>query len=384
MSTAKWLGVGAAGVAAAYFLDPSSGARRRSRVHGAFDRASHSSRRRAVGALHDLEHRVHGFSSRTRPSTAERDVDDATIVERVRSRLGRVTGSIHGIRVSSDHGVVELTGRVLEEEAGRVLRTARATRGVREIVDALARHGRDTAASALARTPPIARRRPGYWAPGTRLAVGTSSALVALLGLYRRGVVGAALASIGVAGLVRSASNRSLGELTALRRPSRGIAIEKTFTIHAPVADVFRSLTDFEHFPRFSRHVESVERVDENRWRFTLVGLAGARARFDGVILETIPDELISWTTAEESEVDMTGSARFERRRPNETRVTVHLSYRPAAGFLPHEIASLFHADARHAIDEDIVRMHSLLEQGKASGREGQVALEDLATGPGR
>lgn len=384
MSTARWLSAGVAGAAAAYLLDPTSGRHRRAVLRNAVDRATSAGPRRLEGALHDLEHRVHGFFSRTRGAKADRDLDDATIVERVRSRLGRVTGSIHAIGVASKGGVVELTGHVLEDEVQTVLRTARATRGVRQVVDELERRKRETAASALARTPPIARRRPGYWTPGTRLALGTSSAAMALWALYRGGVVGAALVPIGVGGLVRSASNRSIGELTGFGRPSRGVDIRKTFTIHAPVEDVFRLLTDFESYPRFLRHVESVERVDENRWRFTLVGLVGERARFDGVLLETIPNALVSWTTAEDSELDITGSVRFERKGASETRVTVRMTYRPAAGLLGHELASVFHADAKHEMGEDVLRMQSLLEHGKASGREGRVVLEDLAPGTSR
>ena len=286
----------------------------------------------------------------------------------MRSRLGRVSGSIHAIEVTSHRGVVELKGRVLEDEVGAVLHTARSTRGVRQVVDALERRPRETAASALARTPSIARRRRAYWTPATRLAVATSSAAAAVWGLYRGGAAGAALASLGAAGLVRSATNRSIGELTGLGRPSRAIDLKKTITIRAPAEDVFRVLTDFESYPRFMRHVRSVERVDENRWRVTLAGLAGRTIAYDAVLLQTIRNEHFSWTNAEPAPLEIGGSVRLEPLGPNRTRVTIHVSYAPARALLGHEIAAFFHAGAKRELDDDVLRLQSRLEHGRVHG----------------
>jgi hypothetical protein len=43
------------------------------------------------------------------------------------------------------------------------------------------------------------------------------------------------------------------------------------------------------------------------------------------------------------------------------------MSYNPIAGAIGHAVASLFGADPKQAMDEDLVRMKSLLETGKAS-----------------
>lgn len=378
MRTANWLSAGALGAAAAYFFDPNSGKRRRALLIDAIEHARHEGPRRLIGAFNDLEHRAHGTLSRARAVATAGEADDQTIVARVRSRLGRVSGSIHGICATSNHGVVELTGHVLEDEVGSVLHTARSTRGVRRVVNSLETRSRDTAASALTRTPAIARRQPGYWTPGKRLAIATSAAIAAVWGLFRGGATGLALVSVGTAGLARSASNRSIRELTGIGGPSREIHLRKTLTIHAPVEDVFRVLTDFESYPRFLRHVESVQRLDENRWHVVLAGILGRKVEFDGVVLQTVPNELISWTSAENAQVELTGSARFERMGPNETRVTIRTSYRPATALLRHEIAAVFHAGAKHELDEDMLRLQSLIEQGKATGRERQVAIEEL------
>jgi uncharacterized membrane protein len=69
------------------------------------------------------------------------------------------------------------------------------------------------------------------------------------------------------------------------------------------------------------------------------------------------------------------------RLRPDErggTLIEIRMSYNPPAGAIGHSVASLFGVDPRTAMDEDMVRLKSLLEEGKASAGEGQVRLEEL------
>jgi uncharacterized membrane protein len=279
--------------------------------------------------------------------------------------------------VSCRGGVVELSGHVSEDEIRTVLHTVRSTHGVRDVKSTLERHKREAAGVGPQRLEVIARGRPGHWSRAKRLAVATSGAASTLWGLERGGIMGSVLVSLGVAALVRSATDRSIGELTGITRATRGIDLQKTITIHAPAEDIYRVLTDFETYPRFTRHVWNVERTDDNRWHIVLAGL-GRKVEFDGVILEKIPNQFLSWTSAENAPIELTGSMRLERTSPETTRVTVRLSYRPTAALLGHEIAAMFHADAKHELDQDVLRLQSLLEQGKATGREGQVSLEEL------
>jgi hypothetical protein len=60
------------------------------------------------------------------------------------------------------------------------------------------------------------------------------------------------------------------------------------------------------------------------------------------------------------------------------------MSYAPPAGIFGHAIASFFRSDPKTAMDEDLVRMKSLLEQGKASAHGKEVTIDELrrALGP--
>ena len=49
-------------------------------------------------------------------------------------------------------------------------------------------------------------------------------------------------------------------------------------------------------------------------------------------------------------------------------RLDIRVSYNPPAGAIGHAIALLFSADPKHAMDDDLVRFKSLLEDGRSAG----------------
>ena len=49
------------------------------------------------------------------------------------------------------------------------------------------------------------------------------------------------------------------------------------------------------------------------------------------------------------------------------TRVHIRMSYNPPAGWLGHGIATAFGVDPKHSLDEDLVRMKTLIETGHAA-----------------
>jgi hypothetical protein len=53
------------------------------------------------------------------------------------------------------------------------------------------------------------------------------------------------------------------------------------------------------------------------------------------------------------------------------------MSYNPPAGAIGHAIATLFGADPKRAMDEDMLRLKSLLEEGKTRADGEPVRLED-------
>jgi uncharacterized membrane protein len=70
---------------------------------------------------------------------------------------------------------------------------------------------------------------------------------------------------------------------------------------------------------------------------------------------------------------------RFERLPESGTRVDLNFSYVPPAGALGHAVASLFGADPKRALDEDLNRLKTLLETGKTGN--GSSTIPGFSTG---
>ena len=71
--------------------------------------------------------------------------------------------------------------------------------------------------------------------------------------------------------------------------------------------------------------------------------------------------------------------ARFAALPDGSTRVDLQLSYEPPAVAIGHAVATLFGRDPKHALEADLVRFQSLLEQGKTTAHGETVVREDLA-----
>ncbi len=146
---------------------------------------------------------------------------------------------------------------------------------------------------------------------------------------------------------MRALGNIPLGGLVGLgERPI--LEITKATTIHVPVEHVFAFFENPDNFPKFMQHVEDVRQIGDKQWQWTMRGIVH----------------------------DV--SAKLESVGTNATRVTLRLAYAPPGGILGHEVARLFGADPKHELDDDMLRLKSLLEQGKTTGRSGVVTLEEV------
>jgi uncharacterized membrane protein len=63
--------------------------------------------------------------------------------------------------------------------------------------------------------------------------------------------------------------------------------------------------------------------------------------------------------------VQHAGVVRLEPVAGDRTRVEVTLSYNPVAGAAGHAVASILGADPKTRLDEDLLRMKTLLEKGR-------------------
>jgi uncharacterized membrane protein len=369
------------GAGAMYLLDPDRGARRRSLLR---DRGVHAGRKLGDGlaaTARDARNRTAGAAAQLRSRFRPDEADDEILHERVRSAIGRVVSHPSAITVLVSDGRVTLTGHVLVDEVNELVKRVEEVRGVREVRNELEIHRSADGVSELQGPGRPREERPellqANWAPTTRLVVGTLGGILAFKGARARSRRGRALSALGLGLLTRAATNLPPRRLVGLGAGRRAIEVQKTIRVAAPVARVWELWSNFENFPRFMAHLREVRKIDEGRSHWVAVGPAGVPVEWDAVVTDWVPNQLIAWKSVEGSTVETAGRVRFRPTADSGTEIDVQMSYNPPAGAIGHAVATLFGADPKHALDEDMVRFKSLLEEGKTRADE-PVELEEV------
>jgi hypothetical protein len=226
-STAGIVGLGLASVlataSAAYFLDPVSGNRRRALVRDKLHRVQRQSRVFMEKANRDARQRAHGLYREVSNRLHPVDVEDDTLLQRVRTELGRLTAHPKAIEVECQDGLVCLSGDVLRHEANTVLRGVAGVNGVRLVEDGLQRHDSAEGISSLqGEGRRRARHRLEYlqsnWSPAPRVLAGAVASVMILSAFARRSPIAYALTLGGAVLLGRAISNAPLSELIGVRQ----------------------------------------------------------------------------------------------------------------------------------------------------------------------
>jgi uncharacterized membrane protein len=377
----------AAGAGLMFLLDPARGRRRRKLVRDKVRHEAHAMSELVEKAQRDMEHRAQGLAAEVRARLHPEEVSDEVLEARVRSRLGRLVGHPGAIEVHAHRGHVILRGPVLRREFGDLIAGIREVRGVEAVEPHLEPHESAEGVAALQGGTAQRGRGPRFelrqenWTPAARLLVGAAGGTLTLWALLRRDLIGLALGGLGVGSATRAVCNRPIRRLFGIGTGRKALEFDKIMDIHAPLEEVFRLWSDFSSFPRFLTHVREV-RVTDSRSHWVVEGPAGTQVSWDAELTRFEKNRLIAWRSLPGELVGNAGIIRFEPLPDGATRLHIHLSYNPPGGVLGHTIAALFGKDPQRALDDDLVRFKSLLEQGKATGRGRQIHIEDL-TGAG-
>jgi uncharacterized membrane protein len=186
--------------------------------------------------------------------------------------------------------------------------------------------------------------------------------------------VGAAVAVAGVAALDVMCAQALSRNGAASPSAEEGYRVVQATTINRGIDDVYGFWRSFQNLPRFMRHLESVEVIDDRRSRWRAKGPAGLKVEWEAEMIEDRPNELISWRSLPGSQVENRGSVHFQTAPgARGTEVRVELEYRPPAGGIGRNVAWLFGEEPAQQIHEDLRRFKQLMETG-------EIALSD---GPG-
>jgi uncharacterized membrane protein len=161
------------------------------------------------------------------------------------------------------------------------------------------------------------------------------------------------------------------------KKMERGaIPVNKSIVVNAEPSELYEFWHDFENLPRFMRHLESVT-VSGERSHWVAKGPAGSSVEWDAIVTEDRPGELIAWRSLEGSQVQNSGSVRFESAPGGRgTVVHVEIDYSPPGGMVGALVAKLFGEDPDGQLQTDLRRFKQVIETGEVVVSDGTLLGE--------
>ena len=356
-----------------YLLDPDRGRRRRALARDQTVHYLHETADATGTAARDLRHRSVGLVAKSRRRLQPVPPAGEALADRVRARLAEVTRYPGAIGVEVRDGIVTLAGPMLRQDAEEVRRVVADLPGVSGVEDRLEikEQADDLPPSAREQAQEPARWQPRpellqqRWAPGPRLLAGAAGGGLVCYGLARRNRSGLLVGIAGTVVLARAVTNLRLARLSGVGAGRRAVEVHKHLVLDAPVQAVWALWEDYESFSRFMTNVREVRRSQGGRSHWTVTGPLGTRVSWDAEETRRVPNELLAWKSLPGAAVQHAGVVRLEPVGGDRTRVEVTLSYNPVAGGAGHAVASILGADPKKRLDEDLLRMKTLLEKGR-------------------
>jgi hypothetical protein len=208
------------GTGVMYLLDPDRGKRRRALLRDKFVSATRKTGEGIEITARDLSNRARGIATSIQSRFTSDETDDAVLIDRVRSKLGRIVSHPGAIEVAAENGHVTLKGPILEGEVDSLLTCLKRIPGVNEVANNLEIHKEAGSHPSLQG----GRERQGHrfeflqenWSPAARFVAGAAGATLAVYGGARRDALGAGLAATGLLLLTRGITNTEFSRLAGL------------------------------------------------------------------------------------------------------------------------------------------------------------------------
>jgi uncharacterized membrane protein len=157
----------------------------------------------------------------------------------------------------------------------------------------------------------------------------------------------------------------------------------RSITVGRPVNEVYEFWKDFTNFPRFMRHVESIEALGDGRSRWRVTGPAGTRAEWTSEIVEDRANEALAWQTVDDSDLYHTGKVTFRAGPRGEgTIVTVEMQYAPPGGQVGAALLKLFRKEPGQQVIDDLRRFKQVMEIGEVVWSDASIAPGVAAAHP--
>lgn len=196
------------------------------------------------------------------------------------------------------------------------------------------------------------------WAP--IIAGGT----LAVLGLSRKSAFGLGLAAAGTT-LAYYGSRHNDAATESIARGS--------ILLNCSPEEAYSRYRNFEDFPTFMHHLQSVTKLGDRQYRWTALGPMDIPIQWDAEIWDEQVGEFISWRSMPGSSLTMEGTVRFEAAPVNRgTFLRAVTRFQHPGGQLGRAVAKLFSKDPSFLMQQNLRRFKALIETGEIPTTDGQ------------
>ena len=137
--------------------------------------------------------------------------------------------------------------------------------------------------------------------------------------------------------------------------------ITESIHVHRPIADLYAIWSNFENFPNFMKHIESVKKLSEGTSQWKMDGPLGTKFEWEAETTLMEPNKRIAWNSKAESSIKTSGEVTFMSLDPNESQVTVSMSYDPPGGPAGDAVAKYF-VNLEKRVEEDLKNFKAYAE----------------------
>lgn len=149
-------------------------------------------------------------------------------------------------------------------------------------------------------------------------------------------------------------------------KPERKLLAE-TVTVNRPAQELYDFWRDPTNLVQVMENVEAIERIDDDRSRWTVKAPGGSDVSWESVVTHEVPGEEISWQSAEDADVANSGRIEFREAGERGTIVRATIAYEPPGGKIGAVVAKLFQREPRIQARRDLHRFKQLMEAGEVA-----------------
>ena len=146
----------------------------------------------------------------------------------------------------------------------------------------------------------------------------------------------------------------------------QGVTIKRSVIVNRPPEEVFRYWRNFENFPNFMKHVDSVQKTGKMVSHWVAKAPGGKKVEWDSEITEIKDNELIRWRSLSGSDVQNRGQVTFKETPEGGTELEVEFTYH-TEGATGSTVSRIFNFLPVYYIRRDLQRFKRIMEKDESS-----------------